>query len=179
MLLIECDLVHYLAKGTLMVAFVAAVVVTGLMIAIVVVVARRRPPGRPVTWGEGLIAGTFVFGLMLMFYGVVPDRWLRLADGELKWRSDKFGIPVGGIAIGGHHLFKKPYLLFPKGLPLSHGHLLISAQAVRDVFATVIYAVFIGGQLFAWSWWQRRGRVKPPVPALPTSAYGRPLMRKV
>ena len=78
--------------------------------------------------GEAMIAGTFVFGLMLMFYGVVPDRWLRLADGELKWRSDKFGIPVGGIAIGGHHLFKKPYLLFPKGLPLLHGHFVITAK---------------------------------------------------
>jgi len=162
-----------------MVAFIASLVVTGLMIAIGIVVARRRRPGTPVTWGEGFVAGTFVFGLMLMCYGIVPDRWLRWADNELRWRSDKFGIPVGGLAIGNHHLFKKPYLLFPKGLPLLHGHLLISAQAVRDVFATVIYAVFIGGQLFAWSWWQRRGRARPPVPELPTSAYGRPLMRKV
>jgi hypothetical protein len=162
-----------------MVAFIASLVVTGLMIGIVTLVARRRRPGTPVTWGEGLVAATFVFALMLMFYGIVPDRWLRWADSELRWRSDKFGIPVGGIAIGSHHLFQKPYLLFPKGLPLLHGHFLITAQAVRDVIVSVIYGVFIGVQLYAWSWWQRRGRVKPPVPELPTSAYGRPLMRKV
>jgi len=162
-----------------MVAFITSLAVTGLMIAIALVVARRRRPGTPVTWGEGLVAGTFVFALMLMCYGVVPDRWLRWADNELRWRSDKFGVPVGGIAIGSNHLFKKPYLVFPKGVPLMHGHLLITAQTVRDVVVTVIYGVFIGGQLYAWSWWQRRGRARPPVPELPTSAYGRPLMRKV
>ena len=162
-----------------MTAFIFSIVVTVLLAGIIVKAAKSRPVGTPLTWGEAFAGGVFVFLLLLMIYGVVPDRWLRWADNELRWRSDKFGIPVGGLAIGNHHLFKKPYLLFPKGLPLLHGHLLISAQAVRDVFATVIYAVFVGGQLFAWSWWQRRGRAKPPVPELPTSAYGRPLMRKV
>jgi hypothetical protein len=162
-----------------MVAFITSLVVTGLMIAIAVLVARRRPPGTPVTWGEALLGATFAFALLLMCYGIVPDRWLRWADNELRWRSDKFGIPVGGIAFGSHHLFKKPYLMFPKGLPLLHGHFVITAQAVRDVVAALIYGVFIGGQLYAWSWWQRRGRAKAPVPELPTSAYGRPLMRKV
>jgi len=44
--------------------------------AVIFVVGRRRPPGTPLTWGEALIAATFVFGVMLVGYGVVPNEWL-------------------------------------------------------------------------------------------------------
>ena len=44
--------------------------------------------------------------------------------------------------------------------------------------ATLIYVVAVGGQVFAWSWWQKRGKAKD-LPELETSAYGRPLVRKV
>jgi hypothetical protein len=166
-----------------LVAFLASIVVTAVMVGVVVHQGRTRPPGTPLTWGEAFMAALFLFGLLLMIYGVVPDRWLRWADGELKWRSDKVGIPVGGLGVGHWHLFgmEKPYLLFSKGIYVgkSRGKIKITAQDVRDIVAVAIYAVGLVGQVLMWLWWQRRGQ-KPAEarPALTTSAYGRPLVRQ-
>ena len=63
--------------------------------------AKRRPAGTPLTWGEAFVGGCSCFAFFLMIYGVVPDRWLRYADNELKWRTDKLGIPLGPL---GHFL---------------------------------------------------------------------------
>ena len=167
-----------------MTAFIASLLITALMVGLVVAVGRRREPGRPLTWGEAFLAGTFLLLLMLMLYGVVPDRWLRWADGELAWRSDKVGIPLGPL--GG--LLKKAglkgkiekNLLFPNGVYFfGRGRVMVTAQVLRDIIETVIYGIAVGGQLFMWSWWQKRGAKKAAAPELETSAYGRPLVRKV
>ena len=60
-----------------MTAFITSLAVTGLMVGIVILVGKRRQPGTPLTWGEAFIAATFAFALLLMIYGVVPDRWQR------------------------------------------------------------------------------------------------------
>ena len=158
-----------------MIAFIASLLVTGTMVGIVVVVARRRPPGQPLTWGEAFVAATFMFALMLMIYGVVPDRWLRWADGELRWRSDKLGIPTGWL-----HYLGVPNPLFKKGVYLgrNRGKIVLTAQVLRDVVAAGIYIVFLGAQIYAWGWWQKRGKHVATTPELETSAYGRPLVRK-
>jgi hypothetical protein len=166
-----------------LVAFITSIIVTAILIWILLRSAKNRPPGTPLTWGEAFVAAIFLFGLMLMIYGVVPDRWLRFADGELKWRSDKIGVPFGGIGIGHWHILglKKPYLLFSRGVFFGHSRakIKITAQDVRDVVATVIYGIGLTGQAVMWLWWQRRGQ-KPAAerPALTTSAYGRPLVRQ-
>jgi hypothetical protein len=161
-----------------MAAFFASVVILLLMVGVLVGVARRREPGRPLSWGEAFVAATFVFALLFVAYGVVPHQFLAMTDNVFKWRDDKIGIPVGGIAIGSHHLFHKPYLLFPKGIPLTHGHFIITAQVLRDVIVGGIYAVLVGLQLYGWSWWQKRGK-QPASTDVETSAYGRPLLRPV
>jgi hypothetical protein len=154
-------------------SFAASLIVTAVMVGIVVLVARRRPPGTPLTWGEAFVAATFVFAIFVMIYGVVPDRFLRFADGELKWRSDAFGIPTGPLHLG------KNGRLFSNGITFfGRGRIMLSLQAVRDIIASLIYVVAIGAQVYAWSWWQKRGK-KSEVPELETSAYGRPLLRKV
>jgi hypothetical protein len=161
-----------------MAAFIASLVILALMIGILVAVARRREPGRPLSWGEAFLAATFVFAMLFVAYGVVPHQWLALADNEFKWRDDKIGIPVGGIAIGSKHLFSKPYLLFPKGIPLPNGHFVVTAQVIRDFVETGIYVVMVGLQLYLWAWWQKRGK-QPAGTDVETSAYGRPLLRPV
>ena len=50
-------------------------------------------------------------------------------------------------------------------------------QAVRDIVAALLYIVFLAGQVYLWSVWQKRGRKKPQVEV--SSAFGRPVMRKV
>ena len=151
-----------------MVAFLASLILTGAMVAAIVVVGKRRPPGTPLTWGEAFVAGTFMFALMLLLYGIVPNQWLQWADNELGWRSDSIGIPT-------------PFgRLFEDGLTFGgRGRITITAETIRDVIAALLYIVFLVGQVVGWLWWQRRGK-KPAAPAeLPTSAYGRPLVRKV
>jgi hypothetical protein len=161
-----------------MAAFGASVVVLLLMVGALLFVARRRPVGQPLSWGEAFVAATFVFALLFVAYGVVPHQFLAMTDNVFRWRDDKIGIPVGGIAIGSHHLFHKPYLLFPKGIPLSHGHFTITAQVLRDVLVGGLYGVLVGLQLYGWSWWQKRGKTTG-APAIEESAYGRPLLRPV
>lgn len=157
-----------------MVSFVASLIITGVMIAVIVRFARRRAPGTPLTWGEAFVASVFMFALMLMIYGVVPDQWLRWADGGLKWRNDKLGIPVGPLPIGG-----KNHLILEHGIHFGdRGRILLTAQVLRDIIAAGIYIVFLVLQILGWLWWQRRGK-KPAQPAIETSRYGRPLLRKV
>lgn len=149
-----------------MVAFIASLIVAGLMVAVVVVVARRREPGTALTWGEAFLAGTFVFGLLFMLYGVIPHLWLAWADNELGWRSDSIGIPT-------------PFgRLFENGVTFGgRGRVVVSAQIIRDIVAAGIYIVGLGVNWWAWLAWQKRGR-KPATPELETSAFGRPLIRK-
>lgn len=151
-----------------MVAFLASVIVTLIQIAIIVVVAKRRAPGTPMTWGEGFLAATFVFAWMLMVYGIVPNQWLAWADNELGWRSDSIGVPT-------------PFgRLWPDGVTFfGRGRLEVTAQVIRDLIATLIYIVAFVGQIVAWLWWQKRGKKTAPPPAIETSAFGRPLVRKV
>jgi len=156
--------------------FIASLIVTGVMIGIVIFVGMRRKPGAPLTWGEAFVAATFGFALLLMIYGVVPDRWLRWADGELKWRSDAIGIPVGPL----HFLGNKENVIFGDGVTFyGRGRILITKQVIRDIVAATFYIVFGLGQIWIWFWWQNRGKKAAAPPAIETSAYGRPLVRKV
>jgi len=157
-------------------AFIASLIVLGVMIGIVFFVGNRRKPGTPTTWGEAFIGATFVFAVLLMIYGVVPDRWLRWADGELKWRSDSIGIPVGPL----HFLGNKDNVLFGDGVTFfGRGRVIISKQVIRDIIAATFYIVFGLLQIYMWFWWQNRGKKAAATPAIETSAYGRPLVRKV
>lgn len=157
-----------------MVSFIASLIITGLLIAVILRAARRRMPGQPLTWGEAFIAATVLFALMLMIYGIVPDQFLRWADGDLAWRSDKIGIPMGPLPFGGDD-----NLLFDQGIEFGgRGRIIITAQVVRDIIVTGMYVVFLVANLIGWLWWQNRGKKKPKA-AIETSAYGRPLLRKV
>ena len=164
-----------------MTAFLTSIIVTLVLTGVVFWEAKRRPPGSRLSWGEAILAAWLVFFLFLMAYGVVPDRWLRWADGELKWRPDKIGIPLGPF---GHWLYQhmgigsKKNLLAPNGVKFGgRGKITINAQDLRDVVATAIYGVFIGMHAGMWLWWQKRGKKAEKAEVEPVSAYGRPLVR--
>lgn len=140
-----------------MVAFVTSLIVTALLVVPVVLVGQRRPKGTPFTWGEALLAATYAFFIMWWVYGMVPHLWLTWADSELGLRTDRVFVGPGGVL---------------RALPMT-----ITGVVVRDIVATLIYVVFLGVQIAAWSLWQSRGdkREKAPVE---TSDYGRPLVRE-
>ena len=138
-----------------MVAFAVAVAVVVVGTALCFAIGARRPPGTPLTWGEAMVAATFVFGLFLVAYGIVPDRWLRYADDELLWRSDRI-------------LYKLTFF--------DRGKITITYQALRDIIVSGIYVVMLVAHVSLFAIWQRRGKKAAAVE--PTSAYGRPLVRK-
>ena len=152
-----------------MAAFVSSMIITLLMVAACLYVGGRRPIGTPVTWGEAMVGGTWVFAIMLLAYGVVPHQWLAYADNELLWRPDKLlvGISSAGVVWGND----------AKTLG-GTGRILINYQAIRDIVATVLYVVFLGGQMVLWSVWQKRGRKKPGDVEEARSRFGRPVLRK-
>jgi hypothetical protein len=132
-------------------------------------VGARRPLGTPLTWGEAMVGGTFAFALMLVAYGVVPNQWLAYADNELLWRPDKLLVAISsaGLAWG------------PAAKTLGGtGRIIINYQAIRDLVASVLYIVFLGGQMYLWSVWQKRGRKKPGDVEAATSRFGRPVLTK-
>lgn len=153
-----------------MAAFISSIIATILMVAVCLYVGARRPIGTPLTWGEAMVGGTWVFAVMLLVYGIVPHQWLTFADNELLWRPDKLlvGISSGGVVWGND----------AKDLG-GTGRILINYQAIRDIVATLIYVVALGGQMVLWSIWQKRGRKKPgDVEETARSRFGRPVLRK-
>jgi hypothetical protein len=149
----------------------AFVVSLGLLVAGIALcfyVGRRRPAGTPLTWGEAFVAGTFVFGLMLLGYGVVPNEWLQWADNQLLWRKDRILLAVSSKGIK----FGQEATTFG-----GTGRVLVTYEALRDIIAAGIYVVMLGAQIALWSVWQKRG--KRPKAAVTTSDFGRPLVRRV
>jgi predicted permease len=138
-----------------MVALVTAFLALMLCVGVIVFFAHRRPIGTPVTWGEAMVAAIFVFAAMFIAYGMLPHQWLNYSDNELKWRADKFVKGPGNVIT---------YLPFK-----------VTKEKTRDIIAVIIYVIGLGGQIFLWSYWQNRGKSKPK--ALPTSAFGRPLLK--
>jgi hypothetical protein len=160
------------------VAFIVSLLITGAMIATLILVARRRPVGQPLTWGEAFVAATFVFALLFVAYGVVPHQWLAWADGELAWRKDFLGVPVGPLTFIGNLDGGDAHTVLEDGISFGgRGQVLITKEAVRDIIASLIYVVFLVMHALGWLWWQRRGARAAQKPELETSAYGRPLVR--
>lgn len=164
-----------------MTAFLTAIVASLLMAYIIVRVGKRRPVGTKLTWGEAMASGLFVFALLLMVYGVVPDRWLRYADGELRWRTDKIGIPMGPMGGFLHNVLglgSSKNVIAPHGIKFfGHGRIILSANVLENIIVVVIYGVAIMGHILMIRWWQNRGKAPKAAELAKTSAYGRPLVR--
>lgn len=144
-----------------LVAFVASVVIGLALFGAVFFVGSRRDADASLSWGEAMAAATFAFFVMFWFYGVIPHQWLTWADNELAWRTDKVFAGPGGVlqsnAAGGN----SPVVL--------------SYQVARDIIAVLIYVVGLGMQIYVWAWWN--DRKKPKEAVVPSSRYGRPLVK--
>lgn len=144
-----------------MVAFLGSILVLVVLVAPIFAYAKRRPVGTPLTWGEAMLGAVYLFFIMFWAYGVVPHQWLTLADAELNWRPDAIWFGPGSSSA--------PW--FP---------IVISAQIFRDIVATLLYVVLLGFQIWAWAWWQNRGKRAEAAAAQVevSSQYGRPLMKR-
>jgi hypothetical protein len=145
------------------VQFLFALFVTLALTFAVIPYGKRRPVGKPTSWGEGMLAAIYVFGTVFLAYAVVPHQWLTHEQNQLNWRADRIWVGRSGAA----------EVLHISWLPFD-----ITFQSLGDIIVVLIYVVFLGLQIYMWIWWQNRGKTKPAAVALPTSAYGRPLVKK-
>ena len=146
-----------------MVAFLTSFILAFVLLLPVVYVGKRRAPGDPFSWGEALLAATFVFFLFWWVYAIVPHLWLTYADNELGWRADS--IVYGPLDI-----------LRPQSaggwFPMT-----VSYQVLRDIIAVAIYGIFLALPVIAWSKWQGRDD-HTDKPEIETTAFGRPLVKE-
>jgi hypothetical protein len=126
------------------------------------VVGKRRPVDRQATWGEAMFGSAYVFFVIFLAFGVVPHQWIDHADKELGWRKDK-------VIFGPFDIMKPQE--FGGQFPFT-----ISYEALRDIVVLGIHGVYIGLFIYLFAWWQKRGEVKQV--ELPSSTYGRPLVKK-
>jgi len=123
---------------------------------------KRRPVGKPLSWGEAMLAATYAFGVMFLAFGVAPHQWIDHADKNLGWSRDKLIFGPGGIlkpqSAGGWNPITLQY------------------EAIRDIVVVVIHGVYFGLIIFLWTWWQKRGQTRTT--EIEMSTFGRPLVKK-
>ncbi|MCU1448767.1 MAG: hypothetical protein JWP02_937 [Acidimicrobiales bacterium] len=157
-----------------MLALIVSTLILVAGIAIVFLVGNRRPPGMPITWGEALVASTFIFGLMLLAYGIVPNQWLKWADNELLWRPDRV---LAAVALKWPIIFTGTKAATEAAA--GRGRITITYQALRDIIAAGIYIVLLGLHVALWVKFQKRGRRPAAAGEVErTSIFGRPVVKR-
>ncbi|MEM9203701.1 MAG: hypothetical protein AAGC53_18830 [Actinomycetota bacterium] len=147
-----------------MVAFVTSLIITFVIVGGILAYQKRRPADQVVTWGEAMLGSMIVFFLMFWAYGVVPHQWLTWADNELNWRTDK-------ILYG-------PFDIFRSQQDGGWSPIRINYVVVRDLIAVVLYLVLLGGNVWMWSAWQKRGDKQTEEKVPERSTFGRPLVKE-
>ncbi|MGI9605241.1 MAG: hypothetical protein ACR2P0_03795 [Acidimicrobiales bacterium] len=154
-----------------MVEFIVSLVVTVGLLAVYHWYAKTAPLDKKMTWGEAMLAATYVFGVFFWVYGVVPHYWLEWADKSLEWRADRlFQGPSLGLADRGVLADQNSGGWMP---------FTITYLVLRDLIAVAIYGAVLGANIWYWSHWQSRGaRVAAAEQAQDApSEFGRPLVR--
>lgn len=148
-----------------MVAFLLSSIIGIAGVVVVVWFGGRREPGAPLTWGEAYLAATYTFAMMFWWYGVIPHQWLTMAEAEWDWSSSTTLWGIGNVlrpeAEGGW-------------LPLTINYL-----HLKDLVAVVIYGVGLAVHIWIWAWWNdRKKKADERAAVVPTSTYGRPLVKR-
>ena len=150
-------LLKAVGQGLGNVAFAASLIVCIVMAVAVVVYSKRRPADAPLSWGTAMVGSVYVtFGLVMAF-GILPDRWMAHAEGNLKMRSD--AILAGPGSTG-----------WFKGIPV-----VVSKSTIADLVAITIYGIAMVVTVLLWAVWQKRGQKVSE--EIETSPYGRPLVK--
>ena len=144
-----------------MTALIVSIVASLLMAGGISWYFARRDPNDALTWGESGVLSVYVMFLLFLVFGIVPHQWLTLAENEWSFRADRIWDAWGLITAqsqGGWFPFEITY------------------RVLSDSIAALIYIVFLIAMTVMWLQWQDRGKVKKA--ELPTSTYGRPLVKR-
>lgn len=114
---------------------------------------------RPMTWARASLGGTLFVGVMMIFFGVIPNEMLTLAQSELEWSSQNIAFTL------------------PTWLTLGN-EIAISYATVKDMLVQGWIITALIGTAVAMVVWQDRQKKKAEgPPPEPVSAYGRPLVK--
>jgi len=147
-----------IGSGFASVAFTGSLILSALLTLAIVAYARKRPQGASLTWGEAMVAAFYVTFLMFWFFGVVPDLWMKHAEGTLAMRSDALLAGPGSTGWIGDW--------FP---------IRITKQTIADLVTVHLYVIGLGLTVAMWAVWQGRGATSSD--EVETSTYGRPLVK--
>ncbi|MCU1498969.1 MAG: hypothetical protein JWM47_2922 [Acidimicrobiales bacterium] len=139
------------------VAFTGSLLLSFAMMGSVLWYAKRRPKGTPLSWGEAMTAAMYVTFILFFFFGVVPDRWLNYAEGEMAMRSDALLAGPGSTGW------------------LKDSPVIISKGTIADLVTVLIYGLGFNLTVVMWAVWQKRGSTKTE--EVEKSSYGRPLVK--
>jgi hypothetical protein len=150
-----------------MVALVAATLVGVIGIGLIFWQGKRRPVDADLSWGEAVAASTYVFFLMFWWYGVIPHQWLTYSGNELNMRPDAILFSPGQWDT-----------IFGIDLPGTFPPFTMSQETLAHLIVVGIYGVALVLHVYMFMWWQNRGqRRERALAAVPTSRFGRPLVR--
>ncbi len=144
-----------------MTALIVSTLVALLMVAGFAFYSSRRDPEDQMDWGQASVMSVYIMFIFFLVFGIVPHQWLTLAENEWSFRADRIWDAWGLITAqsqGGWFPFEITY------------------RVLSDTIAAIIYIIFLGGMIAIWVQWQGRGNVKKA--ELPSSTYGRPLVKR-
>ena len=104
------------------------------------------------------------FGLMVVAFGICPDRWIAHADAELGWGTTN-------IVYGPFDILKPTAIGGSFTRSPSRGRRSATSASSSST------SWFFGLLIYIWGRWQKRGEA-PVGTAVATSNYGRPLVKK-
>ena len=144
-----------------MTALIVSTVISLLMAGLLAWFYAREGAGNDMTWGHASVLSVYVMFLLFLVFGIVPHQWLTLAENEWSFRADRIWDAWGLITAqsqGGWFPFEITY------------------RVLSDSVAALIYIAFLVGMVVMWIQWQGRGATKKV--ELPSSTYGRPLVKR-
>ncbi|MEL6894463.1 MAG: hypothetical protein AAFP84_22935, partial [Actinomycetota bacterium] len=78
-------------------AFIVALIASTVLSLAIIPYGKRRAVGTPTSWGEAMLASTYIFLVLFISYGIMPHQWIDHADKDLGWTKDKFLFGPGDI----------------------------------------------------------------------------------
>ena len=144
-----------------MVGFIASLIVSALMTGgIYWYGATRRKPGAGLSWGEAFLAATYVTINLFFWYGIMPHQFLIWAENELGWDSGALVAGPGSEALA-------------DVLPFT-----ITKLHIRDNIVVMLHVIPFSVHVWMVAWWNKREqKAAAKAKEIPTSTYGRPLVK--
>ena len=114
---------------------------------------------RPLTWARASLGAMLFTALMLIIFGIIPNQWLTLAQGEFEWTSAKIAVTL------------PPWLVLNNEVAISYE--VIKDAALQGYVVNLLVVVIV----VMYKWQERAKRLASGPPPKPVSVYGRPVTK--